>query len=277
MSDENQTGPSLPPLRDVISRHGLRAKKSLGQHFLLDLNLTQRIARAAGNLQGRHVVEVGPGPGGLTRSLLESDAASVIAVEKDERSTEALQELEAAYPGRLRIIAADALDTNLAELVPAPRKIVSNLPYNIGTPLLLNWLRQAHEWESMTLMFQKEVADRLSAQPGSKSYGRLSIITQWLCEVRTEFNVSSKAFTPSPKVESSIVTLHPRIEPLAPARWESLEKVTKAAFGQRRKMLRTSLKSLELDLEALGITPTARAEELEISQFCAMAEALYRT
>ncbi|MBT7771009.1 MAG: 16S rRNA (adenine(1518)-N(6)/adenine(1519)-N(6))-dimethyltransferase, partial [Rhodospirillales bacterium] len=148
----------LPPLRDVISRHGLRAKKSLGQHFLLDLNLTQRIARSAGTLQGRHVVEVGPGPGGLTRSLLESEAVSVTAIEKDERSTVALRELEEAYPGRLKIIAADALETNLAELVPAPRKIVSNLPYNIGTPLLLNWLRQAREWESMTLMFQKEVA-----------------------------------------------------------------------------------------------------------------------
>ncbi|MBT8003415.1 MAG: 16S rRNA (adenine(1518)-N(6)/adenine(1519)-N(6))-dimethyltransferase RsmA, partial [Rhodospirillales bacterium] len=194
----------LPPLRDVISRHGLRAKKSLGQHFLLDLNLTQRIARSAGTLQGRHVVEVGPGPGGLTRSLLESEAVSVTAIEKDERSTVALRELEEAYPGRLKIIAADALETNLAELVPAPRKIVSNLPYNIGTPLLLNWLRQAREWESMTLMFQKEVADRLAAQPGSKAYGRLAIITQWLCDVRSEFNVSPKAFTPPPKVSSSV-------------------------------------------------------------------------
>jgi 16S rRNA (adenine1518-N6/adenine1519-N6)-dimethyltransferase len=268
---------SLPPLRDIISRHGLRAKKSLGQHFLLDLNLTQRIARAAGNLQGRHVVEVGAGPGGLTRSLLESDAESVTAIEKDERSTVALQELEAAYPGRLKIITADALETNLAELVPAPRKIVSNLPYNIGTLLLLGWLRQAQEWEGMTLMFQKEVADRLAAQPGSKAFGRLAIITQWLCEVRSEFNVSPKAFTPSPKVSSSVITLQPRPEPLAPARWEALEKITRTAFGQRRKMLRTSLKSLNLDLEAMDINPTARAEELDISQFCALARALDET
>ena len=274
MSKEILSPHSLPPLRETISRHGLRAKKSLGQHFLLDLNLTQRIVRSAGNLNGRHVVEVGPGPGGLTRSLLESEAASVVAIEKDERSTIALQELSEVYPNRLKIIPADALKTDLSELVPSPRKIISNLPYNIGTPLLLNWLRQAHEWESMTLMFQKEVADRLVSQPGGKSYGRLSIITQWLCEVRMEFNVSSKAFTPPPKVESSIVTLLPRGKPLSPARWENIENVTKIAFGQRRKMLRTSLKAFNLDLEAMGIKPTARAEELTVEQFCELARAI---
>jgi 16S rRNA (adenine1518-N6/adenine1519-N6)-dimethyltransferase len=209
--------------------------------------------------------------------LLESDATSVVAIEKDERSTIALQELSETYPDRLKIIPADAMKTNLSELVPSPRKIISNLPYNIGTPLLLGWLRQAHKWESLTLMFQKEVADRIISQPGSKSYGRLSVITQWLCDVRMEFNVSSKAFTPPPKVESSIITLLPRSKPLAPARWENIENVTKAAFGQRRKMLRTSLKTFNLDLEEMDIKPTARAEELTIEEFCALARAIEKT
>ena len=274
MSKNNYRSHLLPPLREIISRFGLRAKKSLGQHFLLDLNLTQKIVQSAGNLKGRNIVEVGPGPGGLTRSLLESDATSVVAIEKDERSTIALQELSKAYPNRLKVIPADALKTNLSELVPSPRKIISNLPYNIATPLLLSWLRQAHEWESMTLMFQKEVADRLVSQPGSKSYGRLTIITQWLCDVRMEFNISSKAFTPPPKVESSVVTLLPRKNPLSPARWEDIENITKAAFGQRRKMLRTSLKSFNLDLEEMGIKPTSRAEELTVEQFCKIARAI---
>jgi 16S rRNA (adenine1518-N6/adenine1519-N6)-dimethyltransferase len=259
------------PLRDVIKRYGLGARKSLGQHFLLDLNLCARIARTAGNLDGVNVIEIGPGPGGLTRALLDTGARTVVAVERDHRCVEALSELGAAHPGRLEIIEADALETDIVALTPAPRRIVANLPYNVSTPLLLGWLRRITEFDGLTLMFQKEVAERLAAGPGVKNYGRLSIITQWLCDVRLEFNVSKQAFTPPPKVASSVVTLTPRAQPLAPADWNSLEAVTALAFGQRRKMLRSSLKSLNLDFAALGIAPTARAEELSVEQFCAIA------
>ena len=259
------------PLRDVIKRYGLGARKSLGQHFLLDLNLCARIARTAGNLDGVNVIEIGPGPGGLTRALLDTGARKVVAVERDHRCVEALSELGAAHPGRLEIIEADALETDIVALTPAPRRIVANLPYNVSTPLLLGWLRRITEFDGLTLMFQKEVAERLAAGPGVKNYGRLSIITQWLCDVRHEFNVSKQAFTPPPKVASSVVTLTPRAQPLAPADWNSLEAVTALAFGQRRKMLRSSLKSLNLDFAALGIAPTARAEELSVEQFCAIA------
>jgi len=266
--------PDLPPLRDVIRRHGLNAKRRLGQSFLLDLNLTARIARAAGDLSGINVIEIGPGPGGLTRALLDAGAAEVIAVEKDSRCIEALGELCSAYPGRLRIIEGDALEIDAAELTDGPRKIVANLPYNIATPLLLSWLRSIESFSGLTLMFQKEVADRITASPGSKSYGRLSVITQWLCETRHEFNVSKEAFTPPPKVTSTVVSLRPRDEPLAQATWNNLETVTATAFGQRRKMLRSSLKSLRLDIEDMGIDPTARAEELSVEQFCALARAI---
>jgi 16S rRNA (adenine1518-N6/adenine1519-N6)-dimethyltransferase len=268
----------LPPLKDVIRRFGLAAKKSLGQHFLLDLNLCAKIAGAAGGMSGRTVIEIGPGPGGLTRALLEGGAARVVAVERDRRCVEALGELARAYPGRLEIIEGDALEVDCAALGPAPRKIVANLPYNIATPLLIGWLKQAQKFESLTLTFQKEVAGRLIAEPGSRAYGRLTVISRWLCEVGMNFNIDRRAFTPPPKVASSVVTLTPRPGPLAKADWSVLEKVTAAAFGQRRKMLRGSLKALNVDGEKLcrdaGIEPTLRAENLTVEQFCALARNL---
>ncbi|MDO8605399.1 MAG: 16S rRNA (adenine(1518)-N(6)/adenine(1519)-N(6))-dimethyltransferase RsmA [Phaeospirillum sp.] len=270
----------LPPLREVIARHGLDARKSLGQHFLLDLNLTGRIARAAGDLSVGSVIEIGPGPGGLTRALLEAGARQVIAIERDDRAIVIQHEIAAAYPGRLEIIAADALAVDVASLGEAPRKIVANLPYNISTVLLLAWLRQARSFDRMILMFQKEVVDRLAAAPRSPDYGRLSVITQWLCEVKPLFNVDRRAFTPPPSVTSTIVELVPRAQPLAPARFETLERVTAAAFGQRRKMLRSSLKQLgkaEELLAVTGIEGTARAEEIPVEGFCALARALDAT
>lgn len=264
----------LPPLRDVIATYGLAAKKSLGQNFLLDLNLTGRIARAAGDMTGRTAIEIGPGPGGLTRALLQTNAKRVVAVERDARCIEALKDVQAAYPGRLDVIAGDALSTDVAALTEAPRRIIANLPYNVATPLLLGWLRQADAFESLTLMFQKEVADRLTAAPGSKAYGRLTVISQWLCDVHREFNVDKAAFTPPPKVTSTVVTLTPRAAPLASASFSALEKVTAAAFGQRRKMIRASLKAFDLDLESLGLDPTQRAETLTVEQFCAVARTL---
>ena len=267
-----------PPLREVIARHGLSARRSLGQHFLLDLNLTRRIARAAGPLQGAQVIEVGPGPGGLTRALLAEGAAHVHAIERDARCIAALRELEAAAPGRLTIIEGDAREIDAAALVPAPRRIVANLPYNLATVLLRRWLSQADAFESLTLMFQKEVADRLAASPGGKTYGRLSILAQWLCEVRVLFEIPAAAFTPQPKVTSALVGLRPRAAPLAAAEIGVLERVTGAAFGQRRKMLRSSLRALGGDVGALlaatGIDPTARAETLTVVELCALARAL---
>lgn len=273
------TPADLPPLRDVIARHGLGARKSLGQHFLLDLNLTGRIARAAPALSDGSVIEVGPGPGGLTRALLAEGAAQVIAVEKDRRCLEALAELSTAYPDRLQVVEGDALKLDLTRLGRSPRQIVSNLPYNISTALLINWLTALAEdpraFSAMTLMFQKEVAERLVATPRSRHYGRLSVVTQWLCSPRPLFDIPPRAFTPPPKVTSTVVALTPRQEPLAPARLATLERVTAAAFGQRRKMLRQSLKSLGGDparlFEATGIAPTARAEELSVEDFCALA------
>ncbi len=266
--------PNLPPLRDVIRDFGLGARKSLGQHFLLDSNLTGRIARSADPLDGVNVIEIGPGPGGLTRALLASDADAVWAVEKDTRCIAALGILQSAYPDRLHILEADALDTDLTALTPAPRAIVANLPYNISTVLLLQWLRRADQFTRMILMFQKEVADRLTAAPGSKAYGRLSVITQWRAQVRPLFNVSKEAFTPPPKVASTVVEVIPRAEPLASAVMTDLEQVTQAAFGQRRKMLRSSLKSLGLDPAQAGISPESRAEDLSVEEFCALARQL---
>ncbi len=267
----------LPPLRDVIAAHGLTARKSLGQHFLLDLNLTGRIARAAGDIATGTVIEVGPGPGGLTRALLDGGAAHVIAVERDERAVAIQQEIAAAYPGRLEVIAGDALEIDAAELGQPPRRIVANLPYNVSTVLLLAWLRRIDAFDSLTLMFQKEVVDRLAARPREPGYGRLSVITQWLCEVRPQFNVDRRAFTPPPSVMSTVVRLDPRPQPLAPARFATMERVTAAAFGQRRKMLRSSLRALgdsDALLAATGIAPSARAEELPVEDFCALARAL---
>lgn len=270
--------PELPPLREVIRRFELSARKSLGQNFLLDLNLTARIARAAAPLDDANVIEIGPGPGGLTRALLLAGARQVVAVERDPRSVAALAELAAAFPGRLTIVEGDALAIDAASLAPAPRKIVANLPYNIATPLLLGWLRTAEAFESMTLMFQKEVALRLAAAPRSKEYGRLSVMAQWRCAVRRLFDIPPRAFVPPPKVTSSVVQLVPRAAPLAPCGADELERVLAAGFGQRRKMLRQSLKPLGLDAEALlaaaGIAPTARAEELSVAEFCGLARAL---
>jgi 16S rRNA (adenine1518-N6/adenine1519-N6)-dimethyltransferase len=268
----------LPPLREVIARYGIVPHKRLGQNFLLDLNLTGRIARAAGRLDQATVIEIGPGPGGLTRALLASGARRVVAIERDRRCIAALGEVAAAYPGRLDIVAGDALEIDPATLSKEPRKIVANLPYNIATPLLLGWLERIGEYESLTLMFQREVAERLTALPCSKSYGRLSVLAQWLAEVKILFDVPPRAFVPSPTVTSSVVAILPRAEPLAPARRPALERITAAAFGQRRKMLRTSLKSLGLAvgpvLERAGVAPTARAEQLSVAEFCALACAL---
>jgi 16S rRNA (adenine1518-N6/adenine1519-N6)-dimethyltransferase len=269
--------PALPPLREVIARHGLSARRSLGQNFLLDLNLTARIARAAAPLEHVNVIEIGPGPGGLTRALLLAGARGVTAIERDARCLAALEELAAAFPGRLTVVAGDALEIDPARLVPAPRKIVANLPYNIATPLLIGWLRNAAAYDSLTLMFQKEVGERLAAAPRSKAYGRLSVMAQWLCDVRALFDLPPRAFVPPPKVTSSVLRLTPRPAPLAPCEQQDLERVLAAAFGQRRKMLRQSLRALGLDTEALfaaaGVPATARAEQLSIEQFCALARA----
>jgi 16S rRNA (adenine1518-N6/adenine1519-N6)-dimethyltransferase len=268
----------LPPLREVIRRHGLRARKSLGQNFLLDLNLTARIARAAGPLVGMDVVEIGPGPGGLTRALLAADARRVIAIERDQRAIAALEEIAARYPGRLEIVAGDALDFDPRPLLGgAPARVVANLPYNVATALLISWLT-LEPWppwyDRLVLMFQREVAERIAADPGSKSYGRLSVLAQWRCEARILFDVAGKAFVPAPKVTSSLVSLIPREAPLVCERG-ALERVTEAAFGQRRKMLRQSLKTLGTDplalLERANIEPTARAEEIPPEGFVALA------
>ena len=263
--------PDLPPLREVIARHGLDARKSLGQHFLLDLNLTARIARSAGDLAGATVLEVGPGPGGLTRALLAAGPREVIAVEKDRRAVAALAELAAAYPGRLRVVEADALGFD----EPPGCVVVANLPYNVSTVLLIRWLGRIERFRSLTLMFQKEVADRLTAAPGGKAYGRLSVMAQWLCEVRAAFEIPARAFTPPPKVTSTVVRFEPRAAPER-ADFSVMERVVGAAFGQRRKMLRQSLKALggEALLARAGVEPTARAEELSVAQFAALAREL---
>ena len=268
----------LPPLREVIRRHGLTPKKSLGQNFLFDLNLTARIARAAEPLENITVVEIGPGPGGLTRALLALGARRVVAIERDQRATAALEEISARYPGRLEIVAGDALSTDPREyLGPERARVVANLPYNIATALLVNWLT-AEPWppwyDSLLLMFQREVAERIAAAPGSKSYGRLSVLAGWRTEAKILFDVARSAFVPPPKVTSSVVRLTPRQVPLA-CDSAALQRVTEAAFGQRRKMLRQSLKTLGVDAIALlteaGIEPTARAEEIPVEGFVALA------
>jgi 16S rRNA (adenine1518-N6/adenine1519-N6)-dimethyltransferase len=273
------TDDGLPPLRDAIARHGLQARKSLGQNFLFDLNLTRRIARAAAPLAGFTIIEIGPGPGGLTRALLLEGADRVIAVERDSRALSALAEISAAYPGRLDVIEGDALDMDWTALARGPAKIVANLPYNIATPLLTGWLTQ-EPWppwfDSLTLMFQKEVAERIVAPPGGKAYGRLSVLCQWRCAARKLFDVNRSAFTPPPKVTSSIVQLVPQRGAGADCRVAALERVTAAAFGQRRKMLRASLRSLTSDPEALlqraGIDPESRAEQVPVAGFVKLAQ-----
>lgn len=274
----------LPPLRDVIAAYGLSARKQLGQNFLFDLNLTGRIARAAGPLGQGTCIEIGPGPGGLTRALLDNGARSVIAIERDERTRPILAEIAQAYPNRLQVIEGDALEVAAHTLGEAPRRVVANLPYNVGTVLLFQWFRHIQQFECLVVMLQKEVVSRLAAMPRSKDYGRLSVMSQWLCTVEPLFDVNPKAFTPPPKVVSTVVRLTPRPQPLAPARFDLMEKVVAAAFNQRRKMLRASLKGLggfcqglppiESLCEQAGVLPTARAEELSIEQFCALTQTL---
>ena len=269
----------LPPLRDVIAAHGLAPKKSLGQNFLFDLNLTRKIARAAGANDGGVFYEVGPGPGGLTRALLGEGAQKVIAVERDARCLPALQQIAAAWPGKLEIISDDALKLDEAAILPQGARIAANLPYNIGTALLIKWLTTPSWppfWASLTLMFQKEVAQRITAPPGSEHYGRLSVLAQWRCTAKILFDVNRGAFVPPPTVTSSILRLEPRPEPLAPCTLADLERVTATAFGQRRKMLRQSLRHLggEVLLAKAGIDPTLRPEDLTIQQFAALARAL---
>ena len=270
----------LPPLRDVIARYGLSAKKQLGQNFLLDLNLTSRIARAAGDLHHTTVIEVGPGPGGLTRALLAEGARRVIAIERDERAIPALEEIAVAYPGRLTIIAGDAMTTDYAALADGPTRIVANLPYNIGTELLIGWLT-AEPWppfyESLTLMFQREVAERIVAQPGEEAYGRLGVLAGWRTDARIAFNVARSAFTPPPNVTSAVVHLLPKpVDPTIAVR--KLEAVTRAAFGQRRKMVRQSLKATGIPVETLlaaaELRGDERAEVLPVEAFLRMARVL---
>jgi 16S rRNA (adenine1518-N6/adenine1519-N6)-dimethyltransferase len=271
----------LPPLRQVIETHGLAAKKSLGQNFLFDLNLTRRIARSAAPLDQATIIEIGPGPGGLTRALLAEGAKRVIAVERDARALPALAEVAAHYPNRLQVIEGDALEVDWPAVVNGPARIVANLPYNVGTPLLLGWLTKG-AWppfyDSLTLMFQKEVALRIAAAPGSDDYGRLSVICQWRCVCKKLFDVNRSAFTPPPKITSSIVQLVPRTKPDVDCTVSALERVTAAAFGQRRKMLRSSLKGVFAEPEAvlgkLGIEATRRAEELAVNDFARLALAL---
>ena len=276
------TPDGLPPLREVIRTLGLTAKKGLGQNFLLDLNLTRRIARAAGPLEDVTVVEVGPGPGGLTRALLQESARKVVAIERDERCLSALRDIAAAYPGRLDIVTADAREVDYDALrLASPARIVANLPYNVGTPLLIGWLK-TEPWppwfDRLVLMFQREVADRIVAKPRTKDYGRLAVLAQWRARPRILLTLPPDAFTPRPKVASAVVELVPKERPEPPCDVRRLEKVTAAAFGQRRKMLRASLRQIAPDaealLEGLGIDPKARAEELDIGDFCRIANAL---
>jgi 16S rRNA (adenine1518-N6/adenine1519-N6)-dimethyltransferase len=271
---------ALPTLREVIDAHGLRATKKLGQNFLTDLNLTRKIVQAAGNVSGCHIIEIGPGPGGLTRALLESDAASVTAIELDARCLPIMEQLQHAYPNKLHVIHGDALKQDITALTPAPRAILANLPYNVATPLLIHWLHTIHHdaatITSMTLMFQKEVAERITAAPNCKDYGRLSVITQWLCDTWQCFDIPPQAFLPPPKIISTVVHFRPLAQPRFPADRQVLEKVLATSFGQRRKMLRVSLKGLTPDAEGLlkaaEIDSQRRAETLSVEEFCRIAQ-----
>ena len=274
---------NLPPLKDVISKYEIRAKKSLGQNFLLDLNLTSKIARYAGNLKQSDVLEIGPGPGGLTRSLLNEGARQVVSIEKDKRCIAALEEVQSFFPGRLKLLQGDALSMNVTQYFTDPIKIIANLPYNIGTELLVRWLNSKNWpsfWQSMTLMFQKEVANRIVARPGSKAYGRLSVMSQWRCNTKIAFNIPATAFTPPPKVESAVVHFEALNEPKFPAEVDKLEFVVSKAFNQRRKMLRGALKghfkNVEEGLFSIGVLPTKRAENITIKEYCAMSQILIR-
>ncbi|GLQ26809.1 16S rRNA (adenine(1518)-N(6)/adenine(1519)-N(6))-dimethyltransferase RsmA [Sulfitobacter pacificus] len=269
---------TLPPLREVIATHGLSARKSLGQNFLLDLNLTAKIARQAGNLTGCDVLEIGPGPGGLTRGLLAEGARHVLAIEKDPRCLPALAEISSAYDGKLTVMEGDALEINPLEHLTPPIRVAANLPYNVGTELLVRWLTPAEWppfWQSLTLMFQREVAERIVAVPGSKAYGRLALLAQWRADARIVLHLPPEAFTPPPKVSSAVVHLTALPEPRFPADPAILNRVVAAGFNQRRKMLRASLKGVAPDMEdrlrAAGIKPTERAEQVSLEAFCALA------
>ena len=269
---DNSAIEALPPLKRLLDSLDMRARKSLGQNFLFDLNLTRRIARSAGQLAGT-TIEVGPGPGGLTRALLLEGAEQVVAVEKDFRAAAVLESLLSAAGDRLQLVEGDALKTPVWELGTAPRRIVANLPYNIATMLLIQWLGKANEFESMTLMFQREVAERITAQPGSSAYGRLSILTGWIADTAILFDIPPDAFVPAPKVTSSVVQIRPLAQPRHPCDRSALEEVTRLAFGQRRKMLRVSLKPIggQAMLEAAGIDPQCRPQDLDIKAFCTLA------
>jgi 16S rRNA (adenine1518-N6/adenine1519-N6)-dimethyltransferase len=266
----------LPPLREVIAAHGLESRRSLGQHFLLDANLTARIARAAGDLTGRNVIEIGPGPGGLTRALLDSGAEKIVAIELDARAVAAVEELAAVANGRLTVMRADALRVALPALLPKPRQIVANLPYNVASPLLVQWLRQAVEYERMTLMFQREVAERIVAAPNTSAYGRLSVLAGWICDTHIAVRLPPTAFVPPPQVWSAVVVLIPRAVQPEPALFATMERLTAAAFGQRRKMLRGALKPLggEVLLARADIAPERRAETLSVAEFDRLARLL---
>jgi len=275
---------NLPPLRDVINSHDLKARKSLGQNFLLDLNLTAKIARQAGDMSACDVLEIGPGPGGLTRGLLAEGARHVLAIEKDKRCLPALAEIAAEYPGRLTVIEGDALEIDPLVHLTSPIRIAANLPYNVGTELLVRWLTPADWppfWESLTLMFQREVAERIVAQPGSKAYGRLALLAQWRADARIVMHLPPEAFTPPPKVSSAVVHLTALAQPRYPADAAVLSRVVAAAFNQRRKMLRAALKGVAPDIEdrliAAGIKPTDRAEQIPLERFCALAREISRT
>lgn len=273
----------LPPLRDVIAHHDLAPRKALGQNFLLDLNLTSKIARQAGDLSNCDILEIGPGPGGLTRGLLAEGARRVLAIEKDERCAGALAEIEAAYPGQLQVIFGDALDTDPLEHLTPPIRVAANLPYNVGTELLVRWLTPPDWppfWQSLTLMFQKEVAQRITAQPGSKTYGRLAILSQWRSIPHIVMELPPEAFTPPPKVHSAVVHMVARAEPAYPADAKTLSHVVGVAFNQRRKMLRSSLKGISPEIEdvitAAGLKPTDRAEQISVEGFCSLARQIAR-
>ena len=265
----------IPSPAKLAELHGLHAIKNLGQHFLFDLNITRKIVYYAGDIGGLNIIEIGPGPAGLTQAILEKDVAKLTAIEFDERAIAALNELKTFYPEKLEILNNDALELDLREVAPKPRAIMANLPYNISTKLLTNWLEYANEFEFMVLMFQKEVAERLYAEPRTKDYGRLSVMTQWLAKVENLFDLPPSVFTPPPKVMSSVVKITPYKQPIYPASQKRLENVLRAAFGQRRKMLRSTLKSVltdpEKQLESIGIKPTARAEELSVEDFTKIA------
>ena len=275
------SGGALPPLREVIAAHGLTARKSMGQNFLLDLNLTGKIARQAGDVSACDVLEIGPGPGGLTRGLLEAGARHVLAIEKDARCLPALADIAAAYPARLTVLEGDALAIDPLKYLTPPIRVAANLPYNIGTELLIRWLTPADwppYWQSLTLMFQREVAERIVATPGSKAYGRLALLAQWRSTARIAMSLPPGAFTPPPKVSSAVVHIEALAEPRYPASQKVLERVVAKAFNQRRKMLRAALKGLAPDIEdrliAAGIAPTDRAETVTLEQFCALARAV---